>query len=401
MGAYEYSALDLKGHRKRGVIQGDTARQVRQQLREQGLSPLSVDPVTEKTGAGLSRSRRLSSTELAILLRQLSSLVAAGLPLEECLATVADQAERTQAKRILVALRSRVMEGHGLAPAMGEFPGAFPELVRATVAAGEQSGHLDQVMTRLADYAENREALGRKIMLAITYPAIVAVVAVGTVIGLLSFVVPQVVSVFESLDQTLPWLTRQLITLSEFLTSWGQWLALAVLAAVILIFVLLRLPGPRLAWHRSMLGLPLLGRLSRAVNAARFTRTLSILSASAVPLLDALKISAGVVGNLAMRRAVDRAASRVREGASLNLSLAQTGLFPPLVTRLIASGEKSGDLEGMLDRAADTQDRQVESSVNLLVGVLEPALILLVGGMVLTIVLAILMPIFQMNQLIS
>ncbi len=402
MGAYEYSALDPRGRRQRGVLQGDTSRQVRQLLRERGLSPLAVEPVAEgRSARGFGFKRALSANELALVLRQLASLSGAGIALEEALATVAEQAERRPAKRVLVALRARVMEGHSLSAAMGDFPRAFPDLVRATIAAGETSGHLDRVLERLADYAESKEQLGRKVLLAALYPAIVAAVAVATVIGLLAYVVPQVVSMFESFDQTLPPLTRALISVSDFTQRWGRILGLGTIAAVALAVLLLRRASVRQRWHRALLATPVAGRLIRAVNTARFTRTLSILTASAVPLLDALKISGQVMANLPMRAAVERARARVREGTSLNQALKATGLFPPMVTRLIASGEQSGELEDMLARASDHQDREVENTVAVLMGVLEPALILAVGAVVLTMVLAILLPIFQMNKLIQ
>ena len=401
MGAYEYSALDPKGHRRSGVLAGDTARQVRQQLREQGLSPLSVDAVREGGGAASWLGGGLRSTEQALLLRQLASLLSAGLPLEECLITVAQQADKTQAKRIFTALRSRVMEGHALSSAMAEFPRAFTPLIRATVAAGEQSGKLDQVLERLADYAESREALGRKLLLAMLYPGIVALVALVTVLGLLTYVVPQVIGVFDSMDTQLPALTRGLIGLSHALDAYGQWLALGLVGLVIAAAVALRYPPMRRQWHATLLRLPVVGRLNQSINTARFTRTLSILIGSAVPLLEALRIASEVLSNQSMQAAARDVTHRVREGSSLHRAMHQARLFPPLVIRLIASGEKSGDLEAMLERAAEHQDRGVESRVTVLMGILEPALILLVGGLVLTIVLAILLPIFQMNQLIT
>ncbi|MFK7956976.1 MAG: type II secretion system inner membrane protein GspF [Lysobacterales bacterium] len=397
MGAYEYSALDPKGHRRSGVLAGDTARQVRQQLRDQGLSPLSVDPVSETQGGG-SRAA-MNTAEQALVLRQLASLLSAGLPLEEALVTVSQQSDKTPSKKILTALRSRVMEGHALSSAMAEFPRAFPPLVRASVAAGEQSGQLGHVMDRLADYAENRDALGRKVLLAVLYPAIVALVALATMMGLLTYVVPQVITVFNSMDQSLPWLTRALMALSGWLTQYWAWLLGTVAIGVTLLAVGLKQPAIKKAWHRWQLHLPLVGRLNRAANTARLCRTLSILTSSAVPLLEALKISADVLTNLTLSEATREVSRQVREGSGLSRSMQATGVFPPLVVRLVASGEKSGELDVMLERAAEHQDRQVESTVAVFMGVLEPLLILLIGAMVLTIVLAILLPIFQLNQL--
>ncbi len=397
MGAYEYSALDPKGHRRSGVLAGDTARQVRQQLRDQGLSPLSVDPVSETQGG--SNRAAMNTAEQALVLRQLASLLSAGLPLEEALITVSQQSDKTPSKKILTALRSRVMEGHPLSSAMAEFPRAFVPLVRASVAAGEQSGQLGKVMDRLADYAENRDALGRKVLLAVLYPAIVALVALATMMGLLTYVVPQVITVFNSMDQTLPWLTRALMALSGWLTQYWAWLLVTLVIVVFGLFVALKQPTIKRLWHRAQLRLPLIGRLNRAANTARLCRTLSILTSSAVPLLEALKISADVLSNLTLAGATREVSRQVREGSGLSRSMQATGVFPPLVVRLVASGEKSGELDVMLERAAEHQDRQVESTVAVFMGVLEPILILLIGGMVLTIVLAILLPIFQLNQL--
>ncbi|MEM9532270.1 MAG: type II secretion system inner membrane protein GspF [Pseudomonadota bacterium] len=397
MGAYEYSALDDRGRQRQGVLAGDTARQVRQQLREQGLSPLSVAPVGEdsSTRGGI----RMSRTEQALALRQLASLLTAGLTVEESLATVAQQSDRGSSRRVLTALRSRVMEGHALSAAMAEYPRAFPHLVRATVAAGEQSGQLDRVLEKLADDAENRDALGRKVLLAALYPTIVAFVAFATLLGLLTYVVPQVVTVFASMDQDLPWLTRTLITFSSWLTEYGAAIFLVLVVLLAGLALGLRVPAVREVWDRAKLKIPLAGRLVRAVNTARYARTLSILTGSAVPLLEGLKISGEVLENRHLRNAAADVAHRVREGSSLYRAMEQTRAFPPLVVRLVASGEKSGELDQMLARAAEHQERQVESQVAVTMGILEPALILVVGGLVLAIVLAILLPIFQLNQL--
>jgi general secretion pathway protein F len=398
MGAFEFQALDSAGRRQRGGLQGDTARQVRQTLRDQGLSPLRVDAVAESTGRrGFGNG--FNAIELSLVLRQMASLATAGLPLEEVLETVAEQAEKPSVKKIMVALRSRVMEGHALSSGMAEFPRAFPDLVRATVAAGEQSGRLDQVLSRLADYAEGREELGRKVLLAMLYPVILTLISVLVVTGLMGYVVPQVVEVFDSLQQELPALTRIMIALSDFLRDYGLVLGVVLLLCLLAAGGLMQMAGVRAAWHRNVLRVPVVGRLARGIQTARFTRTLSILSASGVPLLDALAISGQVISNLPMRRAVESVATRVREGTSLSRALNETRLFPPLVVRLIASGEKGGKLDDMLARSADNQEREVETSVSVLTGVLEPALILLMGGMVLIIVLAILLPILQMNQL--
>lgn len=404
MAAFEYQALDPDGRTRTGVAQGDSGRQVRAWLREQGLTPLAVEAVRE-TGRGDFRlggwRRRLSGTELALMTRQLATLVSAGLPLEEALATCAEQIERPAARRVLAALRARVMEGHSLSSALGEFPGTFPELYRATVGAGEQSGRLEQVLERLADYTESRQALARRTLLSLLYPAILTLAALGIVSLLLGYVVPQLVQVFENLDTALPLPTRILLSLSGFVAAWG-WLVLLVTLALVAVFTLaLRHEPFRYRVHELVLRLPLVGRLVRGIQSARFARTLSILTASGVPVLEGLRISAGVVSNRPMRRAVEGAARQVREGASLHKSLEESGQFPPMTRQLIASGERSGRLEQMLERAAVNGEREVETLLAGLVGAMEPLLILVVGLLVLFIVLAILLPIFQLNQLVS
>ncbi|MEM9302819.1 MAG: type II secretion system inner membrane protein GspF [Pseudomonadota bacterium] len=400
MGAYEFQALDGRGRAKRGVLQGDTARQVRQQLREQGLNPLAVQAVIDDAGTGPQRRGSIAAAERALILRQLAGLVAAGLPLEESLDTVAEQSEKNAVRRIIVAVRSRVIEGRSLSEAMGEFPRAFPALYAATIAAGEQSGRLDTVLHRLADYAEDREQFSRKTWLALVYPALLALVAFAVVIGLMAYVVPQVTVVFESFDTELPLLTRALMATSAFLETWGLWLALGGIALIIGAALALRSAAVRAVRDRALLTVPLIGRLARAAETARFVRTLEILVGSAVPLLEALGIAARVTNNSVIQNAVREVAARVREGASLSQAMGDTGRFPPLVTRLIAGGEKSGSLEQVLDKAAEIQEREVETASAVFTAVLEPLLILAVGGMVLLIVLAILLPIFQLNQLL-
>jgi general secretion pathway protein F len=292
------------------------------------------------------------------------------------------------------------MEGHALAEGLRDFPQAFPEIFRATVAAGEQSGHLDAVLERLADYTESRQLLRQKVQHAVVYPIILTTMAVGIVTMLLVYVVPQVVSVFANLDQQLPALTRALIALSDFLRGHGIWVILALVAGVFALRATLKRPGPRSRFQRTLLHVPVVGRLSRGVNTARFTRTLSILAASGVPVLEALRIAGEVVSNIPMRESVQAAAVRVREGAPIGKSLAAGGLFPPMTIHLINSGEASGEMEEMLERAATNQEREMDTLIATLLAVMEPMLILAMGGVVLLIVIAILLPIFQINTLI-
>lgn len=405
MSAYEYVALDTGGRQKKGLLEGDTARQVRQLLREQGLTPLSVEETRGERGSRQRQRRglfkpRISPTELALVTRQLATLVRSGLPLEEAVQAVARQSERPKSRSLLMSVRSRVMEGHSLAAALDDHPSVFPELYRATVAAGEQSGHLDVVLERLADYAEARQQMRQKLTLALLYPVILTGVAVMVVIGLLTYVVPQVVQVFDSLGQNLPLLTVILLDTSAFLRQHGLTLLILLALGLVIFSVLMRRAGFRSRVHALTLRLPLVGRLQKGVNTGRYTRTLSILLASSVPVLEALRIAGQVITNLPMRAAVERTAVKVREGADLHSSLSESGYFPPMTVSLIASGEASGHLEQMLDRAAIQQDRETETLVGTLMGLFEPILILTMGLVVLVIVLAILLPIFEMNQLV-
>jgi general secretion pathway protein F len=405
MGAYEYSALDNSGREHKGILEGDTPRQIRQLLRDKGWAPLSVTEVTQQSHDHGGRQwtlvrRGASSADIALITRQFATLVRSGLPIEEALQTVAEQCEKPRLKSLMLAVRSRIMEGQSLASALGAFPRAFSDLYRATVAAGEQSGHLDSVLDRLADYTEGRQAIRQKVMLSMIYPVLVIVVAVLVVTLLLAYVVPQVVTVFENMGHELPVLTRMLIALSAFVRHYGLILLALLVAAAIGLRLLLRRPGPRRAFHELLLRTPLVSRLIRGMNASRFARTLSILAESGVPVLEALRISAQVVTNLPMQAAVETAARQVREGGSLHRSLGRSGYFPPMTIHLIASGEASGNLEVMLDRAASSQERELETVVQTIVGLLGPFLILVMGGIVLVIVLAILLPIFNLNQLV-
>jgi general secretion pathway protein F len=331
----------------------------------------------------------------------MATLARAGLPVEEILGTVARQTEKARIRNVLTAVRTRVMEGHALASALAAFPRVFPELYRTTVAAGEQSGHLDLVLERLADYTESRNALRQKISLALFYPLILTLVAIGVTVALLAFVVPEVVQVFAGIGQDLPWLTVALIATSDALRDYGLW---ALAGLIVLSFGLRRLLRHehwRYRYHALLLRLPLVGRLARGLNTARFARTLSILAASGVPLLEALRTSGEVIGNRPMRAAVAAAAARVREGSGIGRALEQSGYFPPMTVHLIRSGESSGKLNEMLERAAETQERELETRIAMVVGLFEPLLIVTMGAVVLTIVLAILLPIFELNQLVN
>ncbi|MCG6117609.1 MAG: type II secretion system inner membrane protein GspF [Aquimonas sp.] len=396
MPAFEYSALDAEGRRARGVLQADTARAARTQLRERGLNPLSVEETRSGSAPG---ARRIGGAERALLMRQLSTLVASGLPIDESLAALAEGSEGRLRSQVM-ALRARVLEGSTLAAAMAEFPGSFPALYRASVAAGEAAGKLDAVLLRLADYAESRDALSRRVLLALTYPLLLSTVAIAVVTALMIWVVPQVIGVFSQFGQALPLPTRILVALSAFIESWGGWLALLLVAAVVALGFALRQPGVRAALDRVSLRIPVWGRLARAMDTARFARTLALLTAAAVPLLEALSIASQVVQNQLLREALARASLRVREGQALSRALADSGQFPPVALRLIASGERSGRLDAMLGEAAAQQERELDTALGVAMAALGPGVILLVGGLVLFVVLAILLPIFQINTLI-
>lgn len=402
MPAFEYTALDARGREKRGVLEGDAPRAVRAELRGKGLTPLDVWEIADRGGARqlFSLKRGMSVTDLSLFTRQLATLSRAGLPMEEALKAVAEQTENTRPQRIILGVRSQVVEGRNLAAALGVFPASFNPLFRATVAAGEQSGRLDEVLEGLADYVEDQQAMRQKVLGALLYPAFLSLVAVAIVIALLATVVPDLVRVFESIDAELPLLTRALIALSDFLRAWGWLLALGLAAGAVGAGYALHRDEVRREAQRRLLRLPLLGRFIRGVNTARFTRTLSILTRSGVPALDAMTIGADVVSNLPMREAVQRAAAKVREGEAIHRALGAERLFPPITLHMIANGELSGELENMLARAAEHQEREVETLRQGVMGIVGPAVILVMGGLVLLIVLAILLPVFDLNQLV-
>ncbi|NLC01619.1 MAG: type II secretion system inner membrane protein GspF [Pseudomonas formosensis] len=403
MPAFEYVALDQNGRTRKGVEEGDSSRQVRSRLREKGLMPMAVTEVAEKPS--LLRmpmfQRRIKPLELSLATRQMATLARAGMPIEEVLGTVARQSESPRVKATLAAVRTRVMEGLPLAHAMGEFPSVFPMIYRTTIAAGEQAGRMELVLERLADNVEAQNAMRQKITLAMFYPAILTLVAMLVVVALLTYVVPEVVQVFAGMNQQLPWLTRALIATSDTVREWGWLMLLGLIALITGVRQILKRPAARLRWDGMLLKLPLIGRLVRGLNTARFARTLNILAGSGVPLLDALNMSASVISNTPMREAVAEAARRVREGSGVGHALERSGYFPPMTLSLIKSGESSGTLDKMLERAAETQERELEARIAMVMGVFEPLLILAMGGVVLIIVLAILLPIFELNQLVN
>jgi general secretion pathway protein F len=404
MPAFEYQALNSKGQKKQGIIEGDTPKRARQLLRDQGLSPVSIQPIQKTETSSSKRNTKqgnASTKDLALLTRQLAALSRSGLPLEESLRVLAAQTEKKRIKKILIGVRSSVLEGQSLSQAFSQYPNAFPPLYRATIEAGESSGKLDTILEQLADHLENREQIMQKLQLAMIYPILLTAISILVVLGLLTYVIPEIVGVFDNLGQKLPALTQGLISLSDFLKSYGVYIILAATVLGVIFKLLLRNKELRYKFHKLILNIPLVGGVARGANTASFTRTLAILSNSGVELLEALRISGQVIPNVAIKDAVNDAAISVREGAALSQSLAKSKLFPPITIHLIASGESSGQLSEMLDSAATNQEREVQSFIEMAVGIFEPVLILVMGGIVLTIVLAILMPIFDMNQLIQ
>jgi len=414
MAAFRYLVADANGKESGGVLEADSARAARQLLRGRNLIPLSVEPVlneSQRAAGGLAAGRRLSQTELAVLTRQLASLLGAQLPVADALTVMVEQSEKQSVRELMASIRTDVLSGTSLSRALARHPRQFPDIYRALIAAGEESGKLGTVLASLADYIEERARLSQKITLAFIYPAVVTLVALAVVIGLLTYVVPQVVQVFANTKQALPFLTRALIALSDFARHWGWLVALVALATAFGVRRMLQVDAIKLRWHQRILTLPVLGVLSRSLNTARFASTLAILAGSGVPMLRAMQAAGETLTNVAMRLRVLDATQRVREGFSLARALRVDDdgndkggspalrLFPPVLIHLIASGEATGQLPEMLRRAADIHSREAERRAMFFTSLLEPALILAMGLIVLLIVLAILLPIIEINQL--
>lgn len=398
MGAYQYQALKKSGNACKGVIEADSERHARHLLRLENLVPTHVQLFKKSLSIG--RTGKISAQDLALFTRQLATLLSAGIPVEESLRGVSEQTEKDKVRRLIIGVRSKVVEGYSLAQAMDEYPVAFPELYRATVGAGEQTGRLDNVLEKLADYTENQQATKQKVQQALIYPILMIVVSASIIAFLLAFVVPKIIEVFATSGQSLPLLTQTLIVMSDFIKSYGLYVIVFLSVGVISFNRALARPPFRLKWHRFLLKLPIIAYLVKSVNIARYIHTFSILFAAGVNILETMRVCASVVTNVEMRTHLDQAAIRVKEGASISNSLKETHLFGAMAIHLIASGEKSGQLAPMMERAASHLDNEVQRMVDTALTLFEPLIILMMGAVVLFIVLATLLPIFSMEQLV-
>ena len=404
MPAFHYTAVDKEGNETKSSLEGDTDKHVRTILREKGLIPLLVKEIKADNSTKIKinfTQNSLSSIDLAHFTRQLATLIKSGIPIDEALFAINEQNKKQYIKNIILTIRSKIMEGYTLSDSFSDFPKSFPVIYTTTIAAGEKSGHLSLILDKLADFTESRKKLQQQIKNALIYPTALVITALLVIAFMLAYVVPKVVYIFENFNQQLPLLTRIMIASSDFLLNY--WLYIIVFS-VMLIFLsgyLLKNDDTKSNYHSILLKLPIFGRLIMNMNSARFMQTLSILAGSGVPILEALKISANVVTNLPMKQAVNETTIRVSEGESISKSLSQSHLFPPMMIHMIGSGENSGRLEEMLDRATVNQEQEVENTIATLLGIMQPLTVIIMAGIVLLIVLAILLPIFEINNLIA
>ena len=406
MPAFRYKALNAEGKLVKGVLEGDSDRHVRAILRERRLKPVAVESAGS-AGAKAGRDWRsvftqtkVSTADLALLTRQLATLIQSNMPIDESLRATAEQSRKPRIKALMLQVRARVAEGHTLAYALGEYPAVFDDMYRAMVSAGEHAGFLAQVLMQLADYTERRQYTQQKLMMALIYPFILLGVAVSVVVALMIYVVPELVGIFAHTNSQLPPLTVALIAVSDFLQNSGLWLLLAIIVLVFSWGYWVGIEANRKRWHRVLLKLPFASGVVVAMDTARFASTLSILMASGVPLLEGLRIAGAVLTNRVLRDDAEAVAIAVEEGGSLHRALGVSGRFPPMMVHMVASGEASGELEQMLERSATNQERELEMTMGTVSALFEPLMVVFMGGMVLTIVLAILLPIFDLNSMV-
>jgi len=398
MGAYQYQAIKKSGSYQKGILEADSERHARALLREQGLIPTEISLLNRKRSK--QNRNKISSNDLALFTRQLSTLIAAGIPLEESLKGVSEQTEKEKVSELIIGIRSKVLEGYSLAQAMEHYPAAFPELYRATVSAGEQTGRLDVVLEKLAEYTEHQQKTKQKVQQALIYPSLMVFVSIAIISFLLAFVVPKIIDVFSNSGQTLPSSTQVLISISHFIKNNGIYVLAAFIAAVVIFNQALKYQRCKQIWHKIILKLPLFSYLVRTVNISRYIHTFGILFAAGVNILETMKVSSSLINNVLMRSSFDTAAVKVKEGAPIHLSLKETGFLNPMAVHLIASGEKSGQISAMMERTATHLDNEVKRLIDTALTLLEPFIILLMGAIVLFIVLATLLPIFSMEQLV-
>ena len=407
MALFYYQALERNGRKTKGMIEADSARHARQLLRGKELIPVHIEARMNTSSGGMLQRRRhahrrVAAADLALFTRQLATLVQAAMPLETCFyRRSVSKVKKLHVKSSGMALRSRIQEGYTLSDSLREHPRVFDSLFCSMVAAGEKSGHLDVVLNRLADYTEQRQRLKSRLLQAMLYPLVLLVVATGVVTILLTAVVPKIIEQFDHLGHSLPASTRTLIAMSDALQASGVYWLAGLLALLVLGQRLLKNPTMRLRWDKTVLRLPVTGRVARGLNTARFSRILSILTASSVPLLEGIQTAAAVSANRYVEQQLLLAADRVREGSSLRAALAELRLFPPMMLYMIASGEQSGELETMLEQAAVNQEREFDTQVGLALGLFEPALVVMMAGVVLFIVIAILEPMLQLNNMVG
>jgi len=405
MAAFEYVVLDAKGKQNKGVMEADSARQLRQMLRDRGLMPLEVAPASDRSqpkndNFGISFTRRMSALDRVLFTRQLATLIASSLPIEEALSAVAQQTDRQHVSGLILGIRSKVLEGHSLASSLREYPNSFSSLYSSSVAAGEQSGHLDKVLENLADYLERQFDSTRNVEMALFYPVALLLLAFAIVGALMVYIIPDMIAVIEDTGQSLPWFTVLLIGITNGLRAYWWAIMLGIVGLALLIRWSLAQPNLRLRWDKQKFLMPLISRISRSSNAARYANTLSILTGAGVPLVEAMNIASEVVSNTWLKRRLQEATQSVSEGTSLKMSLEQVGQFPPMLLHMVGSGEQSGELDSMLGRVATYQQAEVERIVATIVKLFEPLMLLIMGAVVLFIVMAVLLPILSMNQLV-
>lgn len=402
MPVFQYIASDAAGKEHSGTLEGDSAKTARQILRDRGYIPIKVEAFTESAKSSFSLYKRgISNAALATLTREFASLIGAGMPVDEALTALAEQVDSHRLSQIVLAVRAKVLEGFSLARSLGEFTHIFPEVYRQSVAAGEASGHLANVLEQLADYTERTQQIRQKVQQAMVYPLLMTVTSIAVITFLLAMVVPQMIAVFEDQGQTLPILTKILLAMSNGLQAYGLYLLLFIGLLIYSFRVALRREEIKKRWHLFKLRLPILRRTIRTINTARYAQTLGMLVSAGIPIIEAMRISQSMVTSIPIREALHSAMIAVQEGAPIHRALKQTGYFAPVMVHFIANGEKSGRLQEMLTRAAEQQDRQVSLLIDTGLTIFEPVLILVMGLVVLFIVLAILLPMFEMTQMVG